>query len=544
MASLSEDIQSTGFDTRPPMLDMSDFESWKQRIHLYYKGKDNGENILQSIDEGSFQMGKFKETLADGIQGPEWDRVFKDLTPEENERYKADIRATNILLQARQCTHPKRPHNSNYFKDKMLLMQAQENGVVLDEEQLLFIIGGQDNTFDVDEPSVQDLALNTIFMANLSSADLIYNEAGPSYDSNTLSEYVKNNIEQVIQSNVSSVPNDVLMMIINDMHEQATQFKTNHAPAVVHDSEDTLELAEITRKKMLETIKSLLCVEKKIKIAPPDYSKENYFATFTPQRQLKDNTIRTLKEKISHMTERRSEVDRSLDVKALISQNKELIENVTTLQEQNEPFRAENEKVKQHYKELYDSIKITRAKTIEKTSSLLTKNEKLKAQLKGKMECVTMNTVKLKVLASGMYAIDVEPIPPHNRNNSFDVSMGKDTRHIKTPYELVYGKKPDLIFLRVFGALCYPTNDSEDLGNLKAKVDIGIFVGYAPNRKGPEPILMTPGQISSRLVPNSVPAALYVPPTNKDLKILFQSMFNEYFEPPSVERLIPPAPAV
>ncbi|GJS18101.1 hypothetical protein Tco_0412573 [Tanacetum coccineum] len=33
------------------------------------------------------------------------------------------------------------------------------------------------------------------------------------------------------------------------------------------------------------------------------------------------------------------------------------------------------------------------------------------------MECVTMNTVKPKVLAPGMYVIDVEPIPPRNRNN-------------------------------------------------------------------------------------------------------------------------------
>ncbi|GJR20530.1 retrovirus-related pol polyprotein from transposon TNT 1-94 [Tanacetum coccineum] len=43
---------------------------------------------------------------------------------------------------ARNCTQPKRPQNSEYFKDKMLLMQAQENGVVLDEEQLLFLAGG------------------------------------------------------------------------------------------------------------------------------------------------------------------------------------------------------------------------------------------------------------------------------------------------------------------------------------------------------------------------------------------------------------------
>ncbi|GKE12422.1 retrovirus-related pol polyprotein from transposon TNT 1-94, partial [Tanacetum coccineum] len=121
------------------------------------------------------------------------------------------------------------------------------------------------------------------------------------------------------------------------------------------------------------------------------------------------------------------------------------------------------------------------------------------------------------------------------------------TRHNKTLYELVHDKKLNLKFLRVFGALCYPTNDSED---------IRIFVGYAPNRKGyriynkrtrkimetihvqfdeltgpmapvhistgPEPILITLGQISSGLIPDPVPAAPYVLPTNKDLEILFQ----------------------
>ncbi|GJS99805.1 retrovirus-related pol polyprotein from transposon TNT 1-94 [Tanacetum coccineum] len=34
------------------------------------------------------------------------------------------------------------------------------------------------------------------------------------------------------------------------------------------------------------------------------------------------------------------------------------------------------------------------------------------------------------------------------------------THHCKTPYELVHDKKPNLTFFRVFGALCYPTNDS------------------------------------------------------------------------------------
>ncbi|GJT33744.1 retrovirus-related pol polyprotein from transposon TNT 1-94 [Tanacetum coccineum] len=117
------------------------------------------------------------------------------------------------------------------------------------------------------------------------------------------------------------------------------------------------------------------------------------------------------------MKENHSEADLILDFKALDSQNKALTKKVNALQDLNERFRAENEKVKQHYKELYDYIKITCVKTIEKTNSLLTENEKLKAQIKGKMPCVTMRAKKPKVLAPSMYAIDVEPISPCNRNN-------------------------------------------------------------------------------------------------------------------------------
>ncbi|GJT12756.1 retrovirus-related pol polyprotein from transposon TNT 1-94 [Tanacetum coccineum] len=127
------------------------------------------------------------------------------------------------------------------------------------------------------------------------------------------------------------------------------------------------------------------------------------------------------------------------------------------------------------------------------------------------------------------------------------------TRQCKTPYELVHDKKPDLTFFRVFGTLCYPTNDCEDLGKLQPIADIGIFVGYAPSRKGyriynkrtrPTPTFLTPGRISLGLVPNLVPTSPYVPLTNKELEILFQPMFDEYLEPPRVKRLVSPTPIV
>ncbi|GKB27685.1 retrovirus-related pol polyprotein from transposon TNT 1-94 [Tanacetum coccineum] len=54
-------------------------------------------------------------------------------------------------------------------------------------------------------------------------------------------------------------------------------------------------------------------------------------------------------------------------------------------------------------------------------------------------------------------------------------------RFDKTSYELINGRKPDISFLYVFGALCYPKNDREDIGKLGAKGDIGFFIDYSAN---------------------------------------------------------------
>nr|GEV44092.1 hypothetical protein [Tanacetum cinerariifolium] len=147
---------------------------------------------------------------------------------------------------ARNYTQPKRPQNSKYNKDKMLLMQAQENRA---DDYDAF-------DSDVDEaPTTQ-----TMFMANLSYADPVTDEAGPSYDSDVLSEHALYNGHEII--------------------------KDNHAPAIVHNTEDTLEIAEITRKKMNNKMKDPECVTRKVKIAPHDNSKENFLATFKPHKQL------------------------------------------------------------------------------------------------------------------------------------------------------------------------------------------------------------------------------------------------------------------
>ncbi|GJY97970.1 hypothetical protein Tco_0514880, partial [Tanacetum coccineum] len=162
---------------------------------------------------------------------------------------------------------------------------------------------------DVDEgPTTQ-----TMFMVNLTSEDPIYDEAGPSYDSNTpfelkteevtllkknfkqkedkfLEEFLdikklKDKIEDRLYKQDQSVQTVHMLCkpksFYDEKHKVAIGYKnplclarakqaqsalynghvlvtTNHTPTVIHDSEDTLEVAEITRKRMLLKMQSPL----------------------------------------------------------------------------------------------------------------------------------------------------------------------------------------------------------------------------------------------------------------------------------------------
>ncbi|GJS89744.1 retrovirus-related pol polyprotein from transposon TNT 1-94 [Tanacetum coccineum] len=184
-----------------------------------------------------------------------------------------------------------------------------------------------------------------------------------------------------------------------------------------------------------------------------------------PSLQGKDNVIQRLKMQISQLKETRSKLDRILDFRARDFQISQLTEKVNGLQEQNELFRAENVKIKQHYKELYDSIKIKHAKHTEQTTALKNENESLKVQLQNTVSCVTTNQVKPNVLALGKHAIVVEPIPPQNRNNR-EVHLVY-LRHLKesidTLCEIVEEAKVERPLDRSLAFACRYTKHSQEL---------------------------------------------------------------------------------
>ncbi|GJT72462.1 hypothetical protein Tco_1031748 [Tanacetum coccineum] len=385
--------------------------------------------------------------------------------------------------------------------------------------------------------------------------------------------------------------------------------KPHHVPVIVSTSEEELELAEATRNKLHVKMNDSVCVEKRVNITPPNYSKENFMATFTPQTQLtpeqvfwsldlakrkaeelkanatplpvlppatvyppntpahlvprtlpttsqvniglyvitqlfwdfektckkritptgitegergfeqtkriknlkerfgnkkpvtssdapsfdslfvigklneqiqsRGNTIHELKEKISRLTKKNSDTDPTLDLKALVSQNKDLTAKLNALHDLNECFRAENAKVKQHYKELYDSIKITRAKTTDQNNSLLSEIEHLKDQLRENSKCVTIPDCKPKVLAPGRYPIDVEPIPPRLKKNR-EVHLHYIERlkeNVETLREIVEDAKVERPLDTSLASACRYTKHSQEL--------LEYVIGTCPKDFGP-----------------------------------------------------------
>nr|GEV82620.1 retrovirus-related Pol polyprotein from transposon TNT 1-94 [Tanacetum cinerariifolium] len=366
-------------------------------------------NTLKSIDEGPFQIGMFRETLAEGEEGalhlglPKdiytlinhytdakdiWDNVKMllegfELTKEDREsqlyddfehfrQHKGetihdyyvwfaklinDMRNIKMTISRVQLNYKfvnnmlpewgdqgnnargagvagyggaqNRVGNANseYFKDKILLMQAQENGVVLDEEQLLFITADDCGAFNsnVDEaPSAQ-----TMFMANLSSADPVYDEVVPSYDSNILSkvhdhdhyqddayehhEYVNDNAVPIVQSNVSSVPNDAYMMILNDMHEHHAQYVSITTRNNVVDKSLAAELATYKEHvKLYERRAKFELTEREQKI-------DEQLRIVITDRNIKEENI---KKKLHYV---------KMKLTSTINHNKSMVEEVTSL---------------------------------------------------------------------------------------------------------------------------------------------------------------------------------------------------------------------
>ncbi|GJS14849.1 integrase, catalytic region, zinc finger, CCHC-type containing protein [Tanacetum coccineum] len=343
---------------------------------------------------------------------------------------------------AMQCKEKRRAKDSQYFKDKMLLMEAKEKGAVLDAEAEAFLTDDS----DVDEgPNA-----TTAFMANLSST----NGASTSH----VNEYQIDSEVKTVPTKVSSVsPGEISMItILDDLRTQLDgHLKVNQEQSLVneslraeldkcklemqslernkakHDLDKTIvqrnkrnaeleqENAEITRTKMSERPGT---------IQPINYAELNaLYSHFVPhkgncplkdQLQGKDDTIRNLQTQINitRMLNVGSTVG-SFDKQALETELSQLKDAITSVRIQNDGFKVENKNVKRRYKELSETNTHSRDALTSKITALTAENAKLKTELISKISSGSIACEKPKVLALGMYAISPKYIPPQRRVN-------------------------------------------------------------------------------------------------------------------------------
>nr|GEZ44690.1 Gag-Pol polyprotein [Tanacetum cinerariifolium] len=105
----------------------------------------------------------------------------------------------------------------------------------------------------------------------------------------------------------------------------------------------------------------------------------------------------------------------------------------------------------------------------------------------------------------------------------------------KMPYELINGRKLDISFLYVFGALCYPKNDREDFGKLGAKGDIGFFIGYSADSCA--------YRVSGLDLTYASLTITMQQPSEGDMYLLFEAMYDDYIggQPSTTARTVPAA---
>nr|GEY67450.1 hypothetical protein [Tanacetum cinerariifolium] len=249
---------------------------------------------------------------------------------------------------------------------------------------------------------------------------------------------------------------------------------------------------------------------------------------------------------------------------------------------QRPPSSTQKNKVEAQPRSIKSSLK-NKNHTIEPKGTASVQHSKLNANSKlicvKCNGCMIFNSLDLCVLKNVNAHAKSKSVKKIKRENGYCMLYPKSFHDIsssqKTPYELLYHKPPNLSFLHVFGALCYPTNNSENLGKLQTKADIGIFISYTHTKKafqiynrrtrriietihvdfdeliamasehsssGPALHEITSITISSGLVSNPPPSTPFVPPLRTDWDILFQPLFDKLLTPsPSVDH---PAPEV
>nr|GEU87842.1 retrovirus-related Pol polyprotein from transposon TNT 1-94 [Tanacetum cinerariifolium] len=365
---------------------------------------------------------------------------------------------------SKQCTKHKRKRDDSWFKDKVLLVQAQAIGQILHEKELAFL---------ADPGIMEGQATQTVITHNAA------------YQANDLDAYDSNcdelNTAKVARmANLSHYGSDVLAEKAQQLEPKLYDGNVipNTYAIVIPDSQETLMLTAESRSKILLKQQDLMVLENKVNTTSVDYASLNQlFQNFEKypsciptkvevpkellkvsmantslkklkhhlagfdvvvkeifqrgnsvsnqsapnfdqyfelnelkvQSQEKDMVITNLKERIKSLSRNVNEDKVKKDIDEIETINIELDHRVSKL-------IAENEHLKQTYKQLYDSIKPSRIRSKNNEQGLII--AALKDELrKLKRKALVANVVTIHTIAPKMLKFDVEPLAPRLLNN-------------------------------------------------------------------------------------------------------------------------------
>ncbi|GJU14317.1 hypothetical protein Tco_1142283 [Tanacetum coccineum] len=346
--TLAEYMILFGVDNRPLMLDKDLYDSWKSRMELYMQNRENGRMILESVEHDKSKVKydlKATNIILQGLPSDIYSlvnhhRVAKDLwekvqlsnasLPPEWSQQRV-VKCCNCQGEghmARQYPKPKRKRDATWFKKKVLLVEAQGNSKVLNEEELEFladpgIVEGlvtqsiitHNVAYQVDDLDAYDSDCDEIFRAK---AVLMANFS--SYESNVLSEYLIESQNAAVQDTNSSAQQDALILsVFEKLSNQVTNCNKVNNDNLISNESSSAELERYKEwVKLLEERKIVdLSTREKLIIDDILREKNAYFADF-------EKEINNLKQTLSEQSKEKELLTKTFNVFEINPRKKKL----------------------------------------------------------------------------------------------------------------------------------------------------------------------------------------------------------------------------
>nr|GEW51501.1 retrovirus-related Pol polyprotein from transposon TNT 1-94 [Tanacetum cinerariifolium] len=422
MASLADKAILSGAENRPPMLEKDMYDSWRSRMELYMLNRQHGRMILESIEHGPLLWSSVTEDEVTRL------KKYSELSSAKSTQADCDVKATNIILQAlppkiyalfipsqHEVSEHTPPEWSKFVTDVKLTESSAEQAF------------WSQYSVQTDEPHLSDTTivevlkeLPKVSMVNSCLKKLKFDLA--SFDMVVKERTAATAITEGTWGfeHTKACFQDDIIPFVKSLKELFTSFDQFLIDEVSEVQNVFTQMQLATYKQLYDSIKSL-CVR----------SKEQC-----------DDLINKVNLKSAEI----SDLNASLQEKVLV---------ITALKAQLNKLKGKAVLTEAVSLNPIDPelLKVDVAPLVVQIILWYLDSGCSKHMTKDRSQLVNfvqkfLGTVKFEAVATACLT----------QNRSII-----HLRHGKTPYELLHSKLPDLSFFYVFDALCYPTNDNENL---------------------------------------------------------------------------------